>query len=144
MQVQVFRGSSSQGVLKLNDSKYFASLHSVHFIEMSKESDDKLVVLDNEGFHFFNERGMHLFTVMDKEGYKYRGLAHVVWNGRLCLVTLDINSKGVKVCLMDLTKDSKTYQTFIKSIEIQDTGDLVDEVTKCRFIGVTNYNQIMV
>ena len=30
------------------------------------------------------------------------------------------------------------------SIKIQETGDLKDEVTKCRFIGVTNYNQILV
>ena len=113
-QVQVFLGKSPQGVLKLNESKYFASLHSVHFIEMPEEVNDKLVVLDNEGFHFFTEKGMHLFTAMDKEGYKYRGLGHMVWKDRLCLVTLDINGDGVRVLLMDLNEKSDTYRTFIK------------------------------
>ena len=113
-QVQVFRGKSHQGVLKKNNSKYFASLHAVHFIEMSKATDDKLVVLDNEGFHLFNEQGMHLYTILETEGYKYRGLGHIYLQGKLCLVTLDVNEKGVKVNLMDLTEGSPTFKTFVK------------------------------
>ena len=113
-QVQVYREKSQQGVLKMNDTKYFSGLHCVHFIEMQKSSDDRLVVLDNEGFHFFNEHGLYLHTLMDMEGYKYRGLGHVIFKDRLCLVTLDINDKGVCVLLMDLQKGSDSYQTFIK------------------------------
>jgi len=143
-QVQVYREKSQQGVLKMNDTKYFSGLHCVHFIEMPKACDDRLVVLDNEGFHFFNEHGLYLHTVMEMEGYKYRGLGHVIFKERLCLVTLDINDKGVCVLLMDLQKGSDSYQTFIKRIQIIETRDLKDEVTKCRFIAVTNYNQILV
>ena len=113
-QVQVYREKSQQGVLKMNDTKYFSGLHCVHFIEMPKACDDRLVVLDNEGFHFFNEHGLYLHTLMDMEGYKYRGLGHVIFKDRLCLVTLDINDKGVCVLLMDLQKGSDSYQTFIK------------------------------
>ena len=113
-QVQVFRDKAQQGVLKMNESKYFTVLHCVHFIEMPKASDDRLVVLDNEGFHFFNEHGLYLHTKMEKEGYMYRGLGHVVYEQRLCLITLDVSQLGVSVLLMDLDKDSDTYGTFIK------------------------------
>jgi len=138
-QVQVFRDETQQGVLKLNDSKYFTSVRNVHTIIRSNEIS-QVVVLDNEGFHFFVENGLFIRTVLSGEGFKHRGLGHIYYEGRLCLVSLDVNERrngGTEVVLIDVDSKSETCNDIIKRLKITGTNDIPDVQSKCRFLAVT-------
>jgi len=141
-QVQVFREGTQAGVLKLNDSKYFSSVRNVHTILRSKEIS-QVVVLDNGGFHFFVENGLSIRTVLPGEGFKYRGLSHIHFDGKLCLVSLDVNTGeasgngGTEVVIIDVDSKSRTDASIIKRLKITGTENIPDMQSKCRFLTVT-------
>merc|ERR1711962_1422147 len=112
-QVQVFLDGKQQGVLKLNDSKYFTSVRNVHTIADS-DNISQVVVLDNGGFHFFAENGLYIRTVLSGAGFKYRGLGHIHYEGNLCLISLDVNERSNA-----------------------GTDNIPDAKSKCRFLTVT-------
>jgi len=138
-QVKVFRDGEEQGVLKLNDCKYFTSVRNVHTILRSNEIS-QVVVLDNVGFHFFVENGLYIRSVLSGEGFKYRGLGHIQYEGKLCLVSLDVNERGfggTEIVIIDIESESPTDKTIIKRWKIAGTDNIPDVNSKCRFLAVT-------
>ena len=99
-QVKVFRDDKQKGVLKINDSKNFSAPKAVLFTQDKLNS--MLIVLDNNGFHFFSETGTHFKTLFEMEGAKYRGLANVIKDGKNCIVSIDI--KSLQVVLINCEK----------------------------------------
>lgn len=136
-QVKVFLDGKEQGVLKLNDCKYFASVRNVHTILRSNQIS-QVVVLDNEGFHFFVENGLYIRSVLSREGFKYRGLGHIQYEGKLCLVSLFVNGLGgTEIVIIDVESESPTDKTIIKRWKIAGTDNIPDVNSKCRFLAVT-------
>jgi len=145
-QVQVFQSGQQLGVLKIKKSKFFNSLRNVHTItrEISEATEPdvvhQVVVLDNTGFHFFVENGLFIYTILAGESHQYRGLGHIHYQGKFCLVSLDVkdpNHSGVSVVIIDVEKGSKAKGTILKRIKIPETEGMTDEQTKCRFLTVT-------
>jgi len=138
-QVKVFRDGKEQGVLKLNGSKYFTSVRNVHTILRSNEIS-QVVVLDNEGFHFFVENGLFIHSVLSGEGFKYRGLGHIQYDSKLCLVSLCVEERGfggTEIVIIDVESESPTHNTIIKRLKITGTDNIPDVHSKCRFLAVT-------
>ena len=122
-QVQVFQSGKQLGVLKINKSKFFNSLRNVHTItrEISEATKPdvvhQVVVLDNTGFHFYVENGLFIYTILDGASHKYRGLGHIHYHGKFCLVSLDVNERrngGTEVVLIDVDSNSETCNDIIK------------------------------
>ena len=122
-QVQVFQSGQQLGVLKIKKSKFFNSLRNVHTItrEISEATEPdvvhQVVVLDNTGFHFFVENGLFIYTILAGESHQYRGLGHIHYQGKFCLVSLDVkdpNHSGVSVVIIDVEKGSKAKGTILK------------------------------
>lgn len=142
-QVQVFLNGEQKGVLKMNNSKYFNSLHNVHTVTrkgMPEPAAHQVVVLDNSGFHFFREDGLFSHTVLANQSHKYRGLGAIHHQGKFCLVSLEVkdpNMSGVNVVVIDVENSSSKTHPIVKRIKIPQTEGLNDELTKCRFLTVT-------
>ena len=116
-QVQVFQSGKQLGVLKIKESKFFKSLRNVHTITSYVHDIHQVVVLDNEGFHFFVENGLFIYTILQGESHKYRGLGHIHYQGKFCLVSLDVkdpNHSGVSVVIIDVDKGSKAKGDILK------------------------------
>ena len=122
-QVQVFQSGKQLGVLKINKSKFFNSLRNVHTItrEISEATKPdvvhQVVVLDNTGFHFYVENGLFIYTILQGASHKYRGLGHIHYHGKFCLVSLDVknpNHSGVSVVIIDVDEGSKARGTILK------------------------------
>jgi len=138
-QVQVFLDGKQQGVLKLNDSKYFTSVRNVHTIADS-DNISQVVVLDNGGFHFFAENGLYIRTVLSGAGFKYRGLGHIHYEGNLCLISLDVNERsngGTEVVIINVEAKSQQCNSIVKRMRIAGTDNIPDAKSKCRFLTVT-------
>ena len=122
-QVQVFHSGKQLGVLKINKTKYFNSLRNVHTITREISAATKpdvahqVVVLDNTGFHFFVENGLFIYTILEGESRQYRGLGHIHYQSKFCLVSLDVkdpNHSGVSVVIIDVDKGSQAKGTILK------------------------------
>ena len=109
-QVQVFRDGEQQGVLKIHESKYFNSVRNVHTIPSGKMTSSQVIVLDNQGFHFFVENGLWIHTILGNEGYNYRGLGHTA---NFVLSVYD-PALGVSVVIIDIEPKSLDRNTIIK------------------------------
>lgn len=113
-QVHVFKNGKPQGVLKINKTKYFKSVHNVHTI-MDKSVSHHVMVLDNEGCHCYVENGLYIETLLEKDGYRYRGLSHTMIQDKVCMVTLDIRADdGVDIIFVDITSSSKNARSIIQ------------------------------
>ena len=133
-QVQVFLNGHHQGVLKIHNSKFFNSVRNVHTYKTTPNAVYQVVVLDDEGFHFYDENGLYNDTILTGEGHKYRGSGHVQYQGKLCLVSLDVKNPklGVSLVVIDIEKCST-----VKRFKIAATNGLKDEQTMCRFLTVS-------
>lgn len=106
-QAHVFKDGRPQGVLKINGTKYFKSVHNVHTMT-EKSVPYNVMVLDNEGCHCYVENGLYIETLLDKQGHKYRGLTHTTLKNKWCMVTLDIRAdEGVDIVFVDITPSSE-------------------------------------
>ena len=106
--VKVFRNGKQKGNLKMNNSKNFPGLKSVHFIlDVEDDSKDMLIVLDSKGFHLFSETGEHFKTLFEDEGSRFRGLANVIKDGINYIVSIDV--KGRQVVLINCEKGAVDF-----------------------------------
>ena len=104
-QVQVFQDGQHQGVLKIHNFKFFNSVRNVHTYKTTPNAVHQVVVLDDEGFHFYDENGLYNDTILTGEGHKYRGSGHVQYQGKLCLVSLDVKNPKLGLFLRKSSLD---------------------------------------
>jgi len=164
--VEVFsHEGKSAGKLRVNDKKLFDLPRNVLHIgpqckAMQTESSSSLllnagcvVVLDNNGFHFFSENGQHLGTILEGQGSKFRGLASYrrktvtaeteaeaaaadqQKGERLYLVSIEVGGSkggGVNLVFIDLREALKSSTNL--SIDRIGISESEDGVLKCRFV----------
>ncbi len=131
--------------------KAFDTPHNLHYIRGKDPNDDRLVVLDNAGFHLFSENGDYKRTLLPGQGSRFRGLGSVFLQGEVHLVSIDISGPGSNVVTFPMMDERKTLarkyvqlvfqinmllQDSLSRIPIGPTKGMADGQTKCRFLSV--------
>lgn len=101
--VHVFKGTEHQGVLKIGTTKHFDHVHAVHSVPVN-DIASQVVVLDNMGYHIFEENGLYDKTVMQGKGHRHRGLSHTTIDGKICILTLEVHceDRGTNIVAIDM------------------------------------------